>query len=312
MTDLNDIWKAQESYNKKIRHDHPTDNWMTQYLLGMISEVDEVLREINWKRHRSTSALMNRDNVARELADITKYIISMWEYLEYAPEDMLNFVAEKNEMLDQLYLQEITKFPTRRNVLIFDLDGTVADWRTTFSYWLQRNSPELRHNIIDISPHSIHFDQDNGLAYSEYCDAKDRFESSGMYANIMPYMDAVEAVRDARFSFDAYLVCTTARPVKKYKRIWLDTWNWLKIQDIQPDVLLFESDTRILIADGLQKDNKTVLWDDDPELIVRAGNSGIKVVARRQPYNSHLSHMLNVTMVDNFLGDNIFDAWKEK
>lgn len=310
--DIQKIWDEQKRYNELIRSEQPDTNWMPQYLLGMVSEVDEVLREINWKRHRIETSKVNPDNVARELADITKYVMSMWEFMGYSPEDMIQFVSEKNEMLEQLYLQENTLMPVGRRILIFDLDGTVADWRRTFSYWLQKDSPEYMHDPLDVSPHaSSQFDTEHTIKYDKYFKAKEAFESSGMYAQILPYDDAVEAVRDARLEYDAYLICITARPVKKYKRLWLDTWNWLKLGDIQPDSLLFENEARILIANGLKDKNDVILWDDDPDLVIRAADAGLRVIMRKQSYNRHIVHS-NVTIVDNFLGDDIFAQWRKE
>lgn len=313
---LEKAWHHQKLYNQRIRKesDEKEDiNWMTAYLLGMVSEVDEVLDEINWKRHRAANHNIVKDNVARELADVTKYVFSMWEYMGFSSTEMLAYVEEKSEMLAQQYAQEFGELPYGRNILIFDLDGTVADWRDTFSYWLNRANPKIRHTPLDISPHSLQYDSDNGMSYHEYVAEKEEFESTGMYGHIIPYPVAIDAIRDARKCYEAYLICTTARPVKKYKRIWLDTWNWLKAQDIKPDMLLFESESRILLANGLKDNNNVILWEDDPELIIRAANCGIKVVTRRQKYNEYLSNNINVKMVDEYYDDTIiYEGWKPK
>ena len=53
------------------------------------------------------------------------------------------------------------------------------------------------------------------------------------------------------------------------------------------------------MATGLSENSNVIMFEDDPGLILRAANSGIKVYARRQPYNEHIKHK-NVILLNKY------------
>jgi hypothetical protein len=91
----------------------------------------------------------------------------------------------------------------------------------------------------------------------------------------------------------------------------MDTWIWLRDNGITPDKLDMSKEARVLLACKLQPDNDVIMFDDDPETILRAANSGIRVFARRQFYNKDISHE-NITMIDNYTDIPIESYFKSK
>jgi len=306
---LQDLWEAQKSFNAQVRNRNiePDIFWAKQYLLGLVSEVDEVLREINWKSHRANKTSIIRSNLAFELADLTKYVLSLWELWGFGLDDVLNTTLEKSWWVQYRSEMELEPGPTGRNVLITDLDGTLADWRRSFVVWMEKE-----HNIIlpDDSSKSMMLDQDLAWKYTEYAQWKDEFESQGGYAHLIPYLDGVETVQHLQSFEDVYVVVYTARPEHQYKRIWWDTFTWLQRHNVKPDQLLIGADARVILAHALRQNNNVILFDDDPSLIMRAANSGIRVYARRHPYNSGISHS-NITWVDDYL-EHLDDYFKKE
>ncbi len=302
---LQDLWEAQKSYNKGIRDkkqtgDEPqTKFWTKQYLLGLVSEVDEVLREINWKEHRANKPNIEQYNLALEMADLTKYVLSLWELWGWDLEDVLRITLDKTWWVQYRSDMELTPDPVGKNVIVADLDGTLADWRRSFILWMEKE-----HNMVlpDDPDTSLQLDSDLAWTYPEYSQWKDEFEREGGYAHLVPYTDGISTIQQLQDFEDAYLIVYTARPEHQYKRIWWDTYVWLEQHGIHPDKLIIGAEPRVLLAHRLQDQNKVVLFDDNPDLIIRAAFAGIRVVARKHPYNCQVHHK-NIILVDEYRPD---------
>lgn len=297
MTTFHEIFKQQKRYNDKIRSadDRPVDEWTETYLLGLISEIDDILDSLNWKRHRQNEPpVVDVYNLGNDLADLTKYILSLWELWEYSADDVLQFVQTKSEILEELYRQEFDEIPTDRLVVITDLDGTLGDWRKTFIQWA--------YTMHGITPNedgstTLQIDSDLAMRYDEYYKLKEDFESTGQYKNILLYSDAREFLRWLKEEFNAYIIAHTARPWQQYYRIWGDTWNWICENGLPVDQLRIGSESRILLASSIGGENVLML-EDDPGLMLRAAHSEIRVIAREHPYNNGVTHEYIQTVRD--------------
>jgi NTP pyrophosphatase (non-canonical NTP hydrolase) len=292
MTSLDDLFKLQKRYNDRIMdrdHNYDPEQWSETYLLGISSEIAEVLREINWKRNRPANVSPDRSNISYELADLTKFIISLWQIWGFTAEDMTNISAIKSKFLEQKIIQEYnTYYPDR--VMIVDLDGSIADWRFSFNNWLR--TVKKIYLKLDDPAHSLMMDSDLSMEYPDYHEWKNEFESSGQYAEIMMYPNTSAFLRHQKDN-GQFIVYYTARPNNKYHRIWFDTMSWLEKRNLPVDELWFGSTERILLANKLQKEgHHVVMLEDDPELITRACKCGIRVYARRHKYNEGIDHVL--------------------
>jgi hypothetical protein len=310
MKTLRDLLIEQKQYNDKIREEtyvdreHTREEWTQTYILGLVSEIDEILREIKWKRHTgSWDKKPVRSNIAVELADITKYILSLWELWGFTDADIVEYVSIKNEILNQKYKQDYSKPPRNSCVLICDIDGTLADYRRGFIAWLV-DMGEIDPTETD-SYESLLMDTNIEMSYPAYEVLKESFEEAGGYANLPPYVESISTLRALK-SLGVYIIVYTARPVTKHKRIWYDTWKWLRENNIPADELHIGSEDRILKASSLQKTNKVFIFDDDPSLIRRAANSGLTVYAKSFPYNTHINHNL-ITFVNDYTDINPSD-----
>jgi uncharacterized HAD superfamily protein/NTP pyrophosphatase (non-canonical NTP hydrolase) len=298
---LHRIWLAQVDYNQAIREREQPDNfeyWMKQYLLGIVSEVDEVLQEINWKIHRR-GRVVDKHNLARELADITKYLFSLWEWAGFGPGEMLNFVWDKTAELEIQYRHDFEyQIPPDSLVVITDLDGTVGDYRGAFFDWLSQNTP---FNLPTDRATTLAMDVDLGMPYDVYLEMKEEFEATGGYRKLAVYDDMVSTLKDLS-SQGVQVLAYTARPHVRFSRIWSDTWQWLEKVGIQSYIqeLHIGGEERIARACQLTlAGHQVVLFEDDPALALRAAASGVPVILRNQPYNQGVSHS-NVYRVDGF------------
>lgn len=295
---LSKIWEQQKKYNQRIFEAEGTTDpeyWSKQYLLGLTWQVGEILRGIRWKRNRNENGKkVVKLNILDEIADVLKFTISLAQAWGFAPDEVLNAVWEKGVLLDFKRAMEFRPAPVGRNIIVTDVDGTLADYRKSFLKWLQEKGIEPAKEAT-----SLLLDSALELEYPEYYKLKEEFEESGGYRTLTPYWDSVDAL-EAAHCFNWYIVATTARPNNVYKRIFQDTLYWFGTNNIPLDELHMVGDGRILLAHELAKNNHVVMLEDDPSLALRAAKSGLKVYLRRQIYNESMTAHENIVLCDNY------------
>jgi hypothetical protein len=295
------LWDQQEQYNKIIRDIEGIQDpeyWTEKFLLGMTSQVDEVLREIKWKKHRNEkNKHIIKQNILDELADMNKFLISMCQIWGFTSEDLTNATYEKGKILEFKHKMEFQPPLVGRNIIITDIDQTLGDYKKTFLQWI--GGATLR--TIAESDEQLLMDEDMEMIYPDYYKLKEQFEEEGGYRNVIPYDDAIELLRYQN-TIGTYIIATTARPSQRYHRIFRDTLYWFEKLGISIDELHMMADGRVLLAYELSKMNNVILLEDDPNIIIRASKSGIKTHVRHHPYNSHLADLPNVTIYSDFGG----------
>ena len=300
------IWADQEKYNKRIKElddNIDVEHWTEIYLLGLMSELDELLSLINWKRNRKISNdPVDTESLAVELADMTKFVMSLWQLWGFSADDMLTQVANKNEMLEFMLAQELREPPTDRSVLICDIDGIIGDWRSSFISYLQTSYSQT---LAEDAAKSLMIDTDLDMRYSQYYQHKEEFERDGGYAYIRHYSEEIRTVRELK-ALGFYVVIVTARPYRVYKRIWQDTWKWLLRANIRPDELHFVGYDRIIMAENFRRnDCDVIMFEDDPNIIRRSLNDKIMIFCKAQPYNEEVKDAPTVQRLENITSDDV-------
>lgn len=275
------LWNAQAKYNeaiKAVQTEHA--DWPEVYALGLVGEVDEVLRASRWKRQQpGRRQRVDREALAEELADVTKYAICLWQEFGFILPDMLAAVGRKTQRLEMRLVNDWFP-PEGTNVIVTDLDGTVADFRAGFA-----ESVAIHDHVKTLA-----MDLDNGLGWDSYERTKANWEEGGGYADLPAYADAVDLLRGERTA-GTWLMVVTARPGETIRRVWNDTEGWLWGQGIEPHALLMGRDERLVQLLRLaERRNKVLLLEDDPILAMRAAGAGFKVWLRDQPYNAAIEH----------------------
>ena len=311
MNKLHDLWQKQIEYNQRVRaKENSTDIlfWQKQYLLGAVAEVDEILQELSWKSHRK-GHVVNRYNLAREIADLEKYVWCLWEINGFSEEDMLAFVEEKTTELDVQLTQDFAADPPAGSMIVItDLDGTIGDYRSAFRDWLI----DVKHLTMPVDyATTLAMEISMGIPYPEYVALKEEFEAGGGYKDLPCYADAAETIRKLAES-GVYIYAYTARPARTHTRIWSDTMKWLVENFLPVNELHIGSEERISRACELKaKGCKVIMLDDDPGLVIRAATAGIDVCLRAQPYNKGVSHDY-VARVQEFNASDILAMLKEQ
>lgn len=278
---LRQIWTEQQEFNRMVKSfQTEVDDWVGTYLLGMLGSSKEVLQAIGWKKHERHQPKINRENLASELADVTKYLLCVWQEFGFTEMEMLEALQSRSEVVRTLFMRQIFA-PDCERIIVTDLDGTAADFRAGFAQWMKMED-HVRTLAVDV---------DLGIPYDRYAMLKDEFESTGGYAHLPVYSDWQWLVQEEKRKGAAIFVAT-ARPTDHFRRIASDTKQWLDEQKIQPDTLLFGRDERIVSLLEMATHNEVLLLEDDPGLAMRAANAGIFVWLRAQPYNTGVKHPL--------------------
>jgi len=305
---LQELWEEQKRFNDMVKEGKPQGDeyWAQKYLLGIVGQIGEVLDEIVWKDHRKALTRLDRHSVGRELADITKYTISLWQQYGFSPEDMLSMCLEKTREMHIRFGQELRwELPPGSPVVITDIDGTVGDWRKAFMNWFNLNCAGSYPDCKRVDTYSfMDMETELDLPFVTYQDLKTEFESTGGYLTLPAFPDAVDVLQQLH-EWDIPIYAFTARPGDEHSRIWDDTQQWLVDVGLGEAIrqLSIGKDSRIAMAVKLQKEgHKVVLLEDDPSTALRADKAGVPVLLRHYPYNTYIGehNSSNITRVTTF------------
>lgn len=100
MDKLERIFELQKGFQDKIKRerglDYPPEEWIQKQTLAMLSELAELLEEVNFKWWKNPHEL-NMDNVREELSDILHFFISMCIEAGMTADDLYAVYVGKNK-----------------------------------------------------------------------------------------------------------------------------------------------------------------------------------------------------------------------
>lgn len=99
MDKLEHIFELQKGFQDKIKRerqlDYSPDQWIQKQTLAMISELAELLEEVNFKWWKNPHEL-NNANIREELSDILHFFISMCLEAGMTADDLYQIYVDKN------------------------------------------------------------------------------------------------------------------------------------------------------------------------------------------------------------------------
>jgi len=101
MDKLNEIFKLQAALDEKIIKEHRLDGlsqeeWIQKEILAMISELAEVLDEVNYKWWKNPRPV-NQARLQEELVDVCHFLISMCLKSGMTADDLYQGYLQKNQ-----------------------------------------------------------------------------------------------------------------------------------------------------------------------------------------------------------------------
>ncbi|NLI21819.1 MAG: dUTPase [Clostridiales bacterium] len=100
MDKLDEIFALQLSFQEKLKKDRnltgiPMEEWLQKQTLAMVSELAELLEEVNFKWWKNPHEL-NRAQIQEELSDILHFFVSMCIEAGMSAEDLHRIYVGKN------------------------------------------------------------------------------------------------------------------------------------------------------------------------------------------------------------------------
>lgn len=234
-----------------------------EYFDYITVEMVEVLNCTSWKRHRHLKP-SSREALLNELIDVQKYLWGLMQIWGINIPDIERAFKSKSSIVERRFKQEhlLPKLIGNNELVVVDIDGTVADWDNGFTEWALRSHPSYTED--DFAKHV-----NPGLREQ----LKSNFYDIGGMATLPPIEGAVDAVNKLMTQYT--VVWLSARRVTDFPRIEHDTLLWLEKHGL-PTKYIYWSDLNkhqyILEQFPLAK----ALFDDEPEVVQRAKEFGIQ------------------------------------
>jgi hypothetical protein len=250
---LEALWREQEEFNRyawqdremDLGEDALRDEQTRAFVLGMISELDELMRCTIWdparRPHRRPNEgaeyKPNRAQVKSELADLLKYLISLCIAWKISPGEAVEAFWNKSMVCRQRMSEEmVDRISIHDRIAIVDIDSVLCDYRAGFLQWIINYAGVPEQTVVRaeqmlynpqgsddywVSHISLRMDL---LAYENL---KHQFRTGPYKRNLPSYPDAEPFTRRLRDS-GRTIVLLTSRPIDKYPNIYAETLLWLK------------------------------------------------------------------------------------
>lgn len=300
METMKKIWKNQKKFNAQVFSAPKTleekQRLTKEFILHLISECDEVLREINWKFHRKKDVQVNKDNLLEELIDCQKYLISIAQFWGFSEKDFVNKYFDKSEVVEQRFIQEKKiNLLKDKKVICIDIDGVLSDYPGSFIRYVEAQTG-MNLSQIKITEYNLYGIVGKVVGVKRLKSIKHKFRISGQKRTMDVFPGAVEGMK--KLSKMGYtLVLLSARPYKKYPRIFSDTICWLKKNKIKYDAILWDENKEEKMLKEIP--NAKYMIEDCMENAIKIANAKKKVFLMDNSYNQGYQHK-NIIRVKNW------------
>jgi len=274
MKELKNIFDAQKEFQKNFYD--PDDliqedkiKFTKEYILSIHKELSEILDTIPWKLHRKENVVHSRTNIVEETIDVFKFLLNICIIWKIEPEEFVKEFFRKSSVVNQRYQQEILNdLKNEKFVCAIDIDDTLANSSEHFidiynALFNVNDKKYLTRNEIKDAIPALHYE-----------DIKHYFRESGEKINI-PVKPGAKELCDFLKRIGYKIVLISARPYERYARIYSDTLEWLKKNEIQYDALYFERDKHLTILKLLP--NIRFMIEDNFKYAEHIAKQGYKV-----------------------------------
>ena len=279
MDKLKEIFEIQEKFTEKffakqgLTIDDVRNNkelkvkWNKEYVLALSKEVYEVLDEIDWKMHTSKKSEDINDNVLEECVDVLKYLFGIIQLNGFNVNDLHQKFIDKSKVVEAKFNQEEVMKKIKasdKKIAFIDIDGVLADWPGGFLKWAGYKSLAQFKSEVD---------------KKEQYRIKSEYRTCGIKGKLDVLDGAVSFMQETCKNYNVVLL--TARPYKKYFRIYSDTLSWLKENDICYDAIVFDEEKEKYIINNFDPEQVAFCLDDDIGNANKLHDSGFKVYLKK-------------------------------
>lgn len=240
---LQNMWSNQKSFNQNfVDYESLTDKKKVEhtkeYALLMVDEMMELVRETNWKNHRKDKLNLIQSNMKEEWIDVFKYWLSIGLIWGFSPEDMIEEYQRKSAVVEQRYKQEKQLDFDSAKIVGVDIDGVLAAYPDHFIDFINKRAG-TNYKTEELTQYNLY--QAFDLPEDYMRKLKDEFRQTGEKRNI-PVIDGAREFLQNLKAQGYHVVLLSARPYKKYRRIFADTQEWLNKNGLVHDAILWDED----------------------------------------------------------------------
>ena len=247
--------------------------WNKEYILALSKEVYEVLDEIDWKSHTTKITEDVNDNILEECVDVMKYLLGLMQLNGFSIDDIYAKFKDKSNVVEAKFAQEETMDKLKasdKQIAFIDIDGVLADWPGGF---LKFVGEKLGKEFTTITQFKAE------VPKKQQYKLKSQYRTSGAKAELDVLSGAKEFMKSICDKYS--IVLLTARPYKKYFRIYSDTLKWLADNEICYDAIMFDEEKEKYIINNFEPEQVAFCVDDDISNANKLSDNGFKVYLRK-------------------------------
>lgn len=266
--------------------------WTKNHLLSIVKETMEVLDEIpNWKEHRNENSEFILSNLLEEIIDVNKFSVGLAQLWDMSSDQYYEEYIRKSIVVEQRWNQEqeLNLIDKDAKIVGIDIDGVLGEYHSWFLQFVE--------NVFGFEFDSIEALKKK-LGTKEYENIKSMYRQSGAKAKMPVRPGAVELTHKLK-EMGYQIIILTARPYKEYSRIYPDTLEFLRKNDIKFDAIIWDEQKHLKIIREFP--NLEFMIEDTPEIAYEVAREGYKVYMPTGPNNEKYIVPTNVTRVDNLL-----------
>jgi NTP pyrophosphatase (non-canonical NTP hydrolase) len=243
--------------------------------LGLYEEAAELARVVtHYKAHVLHVGEIDKNNVADEAADVLKYLISIAQLCGIGPREMHEAFNRKTNVVHDRAVGERLELSSNTDVVLVDLDGCIADLSE-----LDRLLEGQRTSVKEA--------------------LKDEFRRAGGFREL-PLIDGARMGMKQLHNWGYKIVIITARPHRQHKRLHADTIEWLRINQINYDLILFKRDKAEAICDYIHPAQPICFIEDKAKHALEIVDTEVPVYLLNGHTNTTLGVHPLITRVPNW------------
>lgn len=305
MQDLYEMWKIQQTFNQNLLDYSNLTledqiKWTKEYVLYLGVETGEFLKELPliWKAHRGTQDLSySRSNMLTEWIDIYKYWLSLGLVWGFSPEEFVEEFRRKSMVVEQKFKQERIRdfIQPDKKIVGVDIDGVLAEYPLSFLNFVNKELG-TSYTIEQVKAYNIA--ECLGLPLEQVMELKHKYRETGQKR----FIPLCSGAREFLVWLEAQgyaIVLLTSRPFDKYKRILPDTMEWLLINDLPYDALMFDENKNERLLKEFGPERLAFFVDDVSKYANSIADLGVRCYLINKPYNLNDFNPGNVVRIDS-------------
>jgi hypothetical protein len=252
---------------------------LIEHVLGIHDQTTAFANSTGWKRHALTRSGEEQES-KEQLVDIVKWAFSMMILMGMDHEQFTQMFMFKTNLLNERWQKQMEVMSKDTNVVLWDLDGVLAQYSEGYEAFLSACGL----NRLDENRDTYSFYKVYGITRQQEEEYHHQFITSGGFKTLGVYRDTADVVRWSKGK-GLVNIAITARPSWIYKRLVQDTYNWLKDNGLEFDMVLWDKDKSDAVINHIMPANILCFIEDRDKHAIELSHIGVDVLLVDREYN---------------------------